>query len=356
MGISLSHSPSLSLPESRPIAFYAIPDTFHTLEEVMHALRKAGLESSNLVIGIDFTKSNKWQGENCFGGNCLHAMGKGGQPVNGIGRGMEWKQAQEKEEGIVSCRMKMNMNMKQVPMLALSPLSKEFGKSDKFDFSLQRQPSLAEIEEESQKIYETKFDLDNMNPYEATIAIVGKTLEEFDDDHLIPVFGFGDSTSTDKSVLPLGQGPNSICIGFENVLKAYRRAVPNVILAGPTSFAPLIHKTISIVEKNARSYHILLIIADGQVTNVNETAKAIVEASKYPISIIMVGVGDGPFDMMSNFDDELPERQFDNFQFVNVQELYLKHKNNPSIEALVAWKILQEIPEQFKLISKLRLL
>lgn len=34
--------------------------------QVTEALARAGLESSNLIVGIDFTKSNEWTGATVF--------------------------------------------------------------------------------------------------------------------------------------------------------------------------------------------------------------------------------------------------------------------------------------------------
>jgi hypothetical protein len=253
-------------------AFYCIPDQFRTLEEVQLALRAAGLESSNLILGIDFTKSNTWTGAKSFHGRSLHDVSMPGR----------------------------------------------------------------------------------QNPYQQVISIVGRTLEAFDDDKLIPAFGFGDQYTGDKTCFPF-YPDNHPCLGFEEVLKRYNEVTPGIVLAGPTNFAPIIRQAIKIVQEE-NSYHILVIIADGQVTNQKDTEAAIVEASKYPLSIICVGVGDGPWDQMEKFDDELPARAFDNFQFVPFNSIMASVRPGKNADATFATAALMEIPDQYKLIRKLRYL
>jgi hypothetical protein len=51
-----------------PKKFEPIRDRFETIEQVQKGLRDAGLESSDVILAIDLTKSNEWSGTECFGG------------------------------------------------------------------------------------------------------------------------------------------------------------------------------------------------------------------------------------------------------------------------------------------------
>lgn len=156
--------------------YAVIKDSFTSVEEVQRALGDAGLESSNLIVGIDFTKSNEWTGKDSFGGRSLHAVGG------------------------------------------------------------------------------------ELNPYERALSIVGKTLSPFDEDNLIPCFGFGDSTTHDKQVFSF-YPDHRPCDGMEEALARYHTIVPYLRLAGPTSFAPIINAAVDIVEHSGGQYHVLVIIA-----------------------------------------------------------------------------------------------
>lgn len=253
-----------------------IRDRYESMEEVKAALREAGLEASEVILGIDFTKSNAWNGTRTFDKRSLHSIGP------------------------------------------------------------------------------------EMNPYQVVMSALTHLLRGFDDDQRIPCYGFGDGTTGGSKVFSFFEG-DCPALGLEGVLERYKQIASCVTLSGPTSFAPLIHKAIEVVAKNGFKYHILVIIADGQVSqnHVDDTIEAIVRASNLPLSIIMVGVGDGPWEIMEDFDDQLPKRSFDNFQFVDFHTVWQQASVYSSMEEKLSHlgvHVLMEIPEQFKAVMKLKLL
>jgi len=67
----------------------------------------------------------------------------------------------------------------------------------------------------------------------------------------------------------------------------------------------------------------------------------------------MIGVGDGPWDMMKEFENLLPTRQFNNFQFVNYNSVIQASTDTNADFALHA---LMKIPSQYAAIKRLGLL
>lgn len=58
--------------------------------------------------------------------------------------------------------------------------------------------------------------------------------------------------------------------------------------------------------------------------------------------------------LMEHYDDTLPARKFDNFQFVDFNRVMKFNQTKPDIGFATA--ALMEIPEQFKIIRKLKYL
>jgi vacuolar-type H+-ATPase subunit F/Vma7 len=94
-------------------------------------------------------------------------------------------------------------------------------------------------------------------------------------------------------------------------------------------------------------YHVILILTDGVIHDMRETIDEIVECSKLPLSVIIVGIGDADFtnmgildaDDMTLMNSEGKEMKRDIVQFVEFNEV------GGNTEVL-AEKVLGEVPDQ----------
>lgn len=67
---------------------------------------------------------------------------------------------------------------------------------------------------------------------------------------------------------------------------------------------PLLLLNVIIIPSCLQQYFVLLIITDGVITDLDQTRSAIVNASRLPMSIIIVGVGGADFSTMEFLDGD----------------------------------------------------
>ncbi|XP_054478897.1 copine-3-like isoform X2 [Anoplopoma fimbria] len=151
------------------------------------------------------------------------------------------------------------------------------------------------------------------NEYLAAIWTVGNVIQDYDSDKMFPAFGFGAQIPPSWQVsheFPINFNPaDPFCAGIEGVVQAYQQCLPQVKLYGPTNFSPIINHVAhfgrqAIQQETASQYFVLLIITDGVITDMDQTRSAIVNASRLPMSIIIIGVGGADFSAMEFLDGD----------------------------------------------------
>ena len=93
-------------------------------------------------------------------------------------------------------------------------------------------------------------------------------------------------------------------------------------------------------------YYILVIITDGVITDMHQTKRAIVEAARFPISVIIVGVGNAEFDAMDELDGDEVRVSYngqyaerDIVQFVPMREFIRNDANAFQMKARLAKEV-----------------
>ena len=125
------------------------------------------------------------------------------------------------------------------------------------------------------------------NDYERAITACAKIVGYYDDDQIFPVFGFGAKINSP------GEEEASMCFNLnfsknpdihtlDNIIRIYHDCIENdkLTFSGPTKFVPLINKVISRINKeDIFEYHILMILTDGVLEDLQETIDILVDAS-----------------------------------------------------------------------------
>lgn len=192
------------------------------------------------------------------------------------------------------------------------------------------------------------------NQYQQAILAVGSILQLYDSDKQIPVYGFGAKwpqagLSDVSHCFPLSGNPSQpFAQEIDGVFQMYRNALPGLSLWGPTNFAPCIIETTRAVAQSSNKfcYSVLLILTDGLITDVQDTVDAIVNASNYPMSIIIVGVGNEDFSQMEYLDaDKGGLKGRSGYARRDIVQFVAFNQVNGNVSSLAA-AVLQELPNQ----------
>ncbi|NXL70440.1 CPNE1 protein, partial [Leptocoma aspasia] len=149
---------------------------------------------------------------------------------------------------------------------------------------------------------------DGINEYLIAIWSVGSVVQDYDTDKLFPAFGFGAQVPPSWQVGPSQCWALALSMSAFLNLNAYHQMLPQIQFYRPASFPPIISHVARFaahsLQQGTAQYFILLIITDREITDLDQTRQAIVNASKLPMSIIIVGVGEASFKAMEFLDGD----------------------------------------------------
>ncbi|XP_037733059.1 copine-6 [Chelonia mydas] len=194
------------------------------------------------------------------------------------------------------------------------------------------------------------------NEYLKALSAVGEICQDYDSDKKFPAFGFGARIPPNYEVshdFAINFDPdNPECERISGVIEAYKRCLPQIQLYGPTNLAPIINRVLAPASEEEGSgppmrYRVLLVLTDGVLSDMPATREAVIRASRLPVSIIIVGVGNTDFSDMRALDEEDGTQESegeraarDIVQFVPFREF----KKAPP--AALAKCVLAEVPNQ----------
>jgi len=210
----------------------------------------------------------------------------------------------------------------------------------------------------------SNYDINNyfsLNEYEKAILSIGKVFEHYNFNKDLKIYGYGgkffNKDIVEYDCALTGDNNNPSVLGVSGILDAYHKALQTVELGKSNieNFAPLIkkvsleaRKTLPPLNSNKTlpKYYVLTVITNGCISDIEKIKEMIIDADDVPLSIVIVGVGNGDFIKMKELDGDNNVLKYNNMiskrdiiQFVPIS----KFIDNPD---LLAAETLKEIPNQ----------
>ena len=194
------------------------------------------------------------------------------------------------------------------------------------------------------------------NEYQQAIDTCLKIFSKYNNlDDQISLYGFGaklnNELNTVNDCFNINTYPNNTSSApIQIVLYSYRNSFNYLKLSDPPNFSPLIQTAINDIkiENDIRKYNILLIFTCGGINDLHNTINALIEGNHFPLSVIIIGVGNGPFKDIINLRENMRAQMnsLNNIKKDNIVTFYAfnNYKNNDI--NLLNEKIWEKIPQQ----------
>ena len=144
--------------------------------------------------------------------------------------------------------------------------------------------------------------IEHPNDFSSAIRSICEVVGRYDKDQMFPCYGFsamlGDAKTYQHFPISLDLNKEEIQ-GQDEIVNTYERCVQLVRPVEPSHLAPTLHRvladTLEGVEENPDQpgYQLMILFTDGIIDDMTETIDVIVEASTAPMSVLIVGMGNG---------------------------------------------------------------
>ncbi|KJH47590.1 Copine [Dictyocaulus viviparus] len=195
---------------------------------------------------------------------------------------------------------------------------------------------------------QNRFDAD----LQMAIRAIGGILRDYTPNRLFSAFGMGAKippTFQESYEFHLNFNVDATCRGLDGVIEAYRKAQGVVIPSKTSKFAPVVSYATRMSYRSGfrgLHYHVLTIFSRGTPTDLKELSAALASASDAPLSVIIVGIGNGDFSQLLKLSLKRKEGTRACLQFIAMDDILDVDSSPSENRSRLAQKALCLIPQQ----------